>query len=81
MVVTVRLHTILQRQTPQGLVRQVELTLPEGSELVEILRLLEVNLDLEALLLAVNGRTAEPEHVLQDGDLVDLIPAIEGGMS
>lgn len=57
----------------------MELLLAEGSTLAEVLRRLEVKLPLDALLLAINGRTAELEQDLRDGDLVDLIPAIEGG--
>jgi len=35
--------------------------------------------DSENFLLVVNSRNVEPDQVLNDGDDVDLIPAISGG--
>jgi molybdopterin converting factor small subunit len=80
MKVNVRLHTILQRQTPEGLVNQVEVSLPDPCNLVTLLDHLEIALEPEALLLVVNGRTAELDQVLRDGDQVNLMPAISGGV-
>lgn len=81
MKVSVHLHTILQRQTPQGLIRRLEVELPGGSRVADLLKTLEIALPVEALMLAVNGRVAEPETTLQDGDEVNLMPAISGGIS
>jgi sulfur carrier protein ThiS len=77
--VTVHLHTILQRQTPEGLVGQLAISLPENTTMAELLDSLEIELEPEHLLLVVNGRTAELQRVLQDGDQVNLMPAISGG--
>lgn len=79
MKVTAHLHTILQRQTPEGLVRRLEVELPGGSRVADLMAVLEINLPEDALLLAVNGRVAEPGTPLQDGDQVNLMPAISGG--
>lgn len=79
MKVTVQLHTILQRQTPNGRVDQLQVELPEGSCVENLLERLEIALQPEDLLLVVNGRTAPPDQVLADGDRVNLIPAISGG--
>ena len=79
MKITVHLHTILQRQTPQGLVNQLEVSLPANSTLEGLLQYLEINMDPDALLLAVNGRVAELNQTLQEGDKVNLMPAISGG--
>jgi hypothetical protein len=46
---------------------------------VDLLERLDIELSPEALLLAVNGRVAEPERELVDGDQVNLMPAISGG--
>jgi sulfur carrier protein ThiS len=78
-IVTVHLHTILQRQTPTGLLDRLEVTLPPGSSLADLLQQLEVSLELESLLLAVNGRVAEPDLPLAHGDRINLMPAISGG--
>jgi sulfur carrier protein ThiS len=77
--VTVHLHTILQRQTPEGLVGQLAISLPENTTMAGLLDFLEIELEPEHLLLVVNGRTAELKRVLQDGDQVNLMPAISGG--
>lgn len=77
--VSVQLHTILQRQTPEGRLDRLEVELPAGSSLADLIEHLEIPLDIEDLLLVVNGRTAELEVTLQDGDQVNLIPAISGG--
>jgi sulfur carrier protein ThiS len=77
--VTVHLHTILQRQTPEGLVGQLAISLPENTTMAGLLDFLEIELEPEHLLLVVNGRTAELKRVLQDGDQVNLMLAISGG--
>ena len=79
--ISVHLHTILQRQTPEGLVGRVDARLPEGSTIADLLQHLQVALEPDALLLVVNGRMAELEQTLLEGDQVNLMPAISGGGS
>ena len=79
MVVTVHLHTILQRHTPQGVLRNLDVELPEGSTVGDLLRQLDIELGPDALLLVVNGRLVEADQTLQPGDRVNLMPAISGG--
>ena len=79
MNVTVHLHTILQRQTSEGLVGRLAVSLPENTSLGGLLDSLEIELEPEHLLLVVNGRTAQLQRVLRDGDQVNLMPAISGG--
>jgi molybdopterin converting factor small subunit len=79
LVVTVHLHTILQRQTPEGPLRALEVDLPQGSTLIDLLGKLEITLAGDDLLLVVNGRLAEEGQVLKEGDQVHLIPALSGG--
>ena len=79
MNVTVHLHTVLQRQTPEGLVRQLELSLPANSTINDLLTQLEIDFPLDSLLLVVNGRLVEPDHMLVEGDKVNLMPAVSGG--
>lgn len=79
MQVSVYLHTILQRQTPQGVVRQLEVTLPPGSTLLDLLGALNIALDPDQLMLVVNGVMADEHTPLSDGDRVNLMPAISGG--
>jgi sulfur carrier protein ThiS len=79
LVVTVHLHTILQRQTPEGPLRVLEVDLPGGSTLLDLLHQMEIKLAGDDLLLVVNGRLAEEGQVLKEGDQVHLIPALSGG--
>ena len=79
MVVVVHLHTILQRQGPEGLISRLVVEMPTGSDLAALLHLLDIQMDLQELLLVVNTRTANPERVLHDGDEVHFIPAVSGG--
>ena len=76
--VTVHLHTVLQRQTPEGHVRRVEAVLPAAATVATLLHELEIDYP-EPLLVVVNGRQAEPDHILQDRDEVHLVPPISGG--
>jgi len=79
LAVIVHLHTTLQRPTPSGPVRRLDLTLPAGSTLGDLLdRLSLAHLD-DSVLLVINGRQADANRVLRDGDEVHLIPALSGG--
>jgi len=77
--VTVHLHTTLQRETPGGRLRRLEVTLPGASTLDDLLRRLDLAIDPEWTLLVVNGRQASRGQALRDGDEVHLIPALAGG--
>lgn len=79
MQITVHLHTILQRQTPEGIINRIEIDIPEGSTLADLIDSLEIQLSVDNMLLAVNHRTAEVDQVLKEGDVVNLMPAISGG--
>jgi sulfur carrier protein ThiS len=78
--VTLYLHTTLQRQTPAGFQRRLELTVPTASCLADLLDEVGVEGGGDTVLLVVNGRTATLNHRLSDGDEIHLIPAISGGL-
>jgi sulfur carrier protein ThiS len=79
MVVTVRLHTILRRQTPEGIVDRLMLDLDPGTTVAAVLEQLGIQLEGESILLVLNGRFVAPEVALADGDELRLVPAISGG--
>lgn len=81
MVVTVHLHTVLQRQTREGLIRRLEVSILPKSTITDLLAQLEIDFPFDSLLLVVNGRLAEPDHILQEGDQINLMPSISGGVS
>jgi len=78
-IVTVHLHTILQRRTASGMEREVTVALPPDSRVSDLLDELAVSLAPSAMLFLVNGRVAALDQPLSDGDEVHLIPAISGG--
>ncbi|MBI4926483.1 MAG: MoaD/ThiS family protein [Anaerolineae bacterium] len=75
----VHFHTLLQQVTPQGRRTHLDMHLPAGATVGDALARLALTYDPEALALVVNRREVEPDHPLQDGDRLDLIPAIAGG--
>jgi molybdopterin converting factor small subunit len=80
MNVIVHLHTILERKTETGTVGRLDLSLPEDISMTDLLKYLEIEFNVENLLLVVNGRLVELDYVLKEGDEVNLIPAMSGGM-
>ena len=78
-MIKVQLHTTLQRQSAQGMIRRVEISLPPGSTLADLLKTMEINIDPNSLLLVINGKLVDFSEELKDLDVVDLIPALSGG--
>ncbi len=75
--VTVRLHSILRhRHGTMG--DRLDVRLPAGSRARDLLTRLGIGEGLEAVV-AVNDHVREGGTVLQDGDRVEIIPAIAGG--
>jgi len=80
MRVTVHLHTLLQRKTPEGMLRRLEMTLSPASTLGDLLRTLDITPEGDAILLVVNGRQVDVTQPLAEGDEIHLIPALSGGI-
>ncbi len=79
MVLTVELHTVLREQVHPEAGGPLQVDLPAGSTLADLLRHFSIILPVDALILVVNGRVAGVDTPLHPGDRVDLIPAISGG--
>lgn len=79
MVITIHLHTILRRPTPEGLQDRLEMEVEEGTTLATVLQVLDLPLEDEAMLLVVNGKIADRQQELVAGDEVRFMPAISGG--
>jgi molybdopterin converting factor small subunit len=56
----------------------ISLELPTGSTVADVLARLRIPSDLD-FLRVVNGHDAEPDQVLEDGDLLSLFPPLAGG--
>ncbi len=59
--------------------RRLDVMLPIGSTLADLLDRLALPRRDESVLLVINGRQADAEQVLHDADEVHLIPALSGG--
>lgn len=79
MKVTAHLHTILQRHTPEGLKGRLDVNIQPGSTVEDLIKHLEIDLEPDYLLLAVNGRVAPLDQVLEQADHVNLMLPISGG--
>jgi molybdopterin converting factor small subunit len=79
MKITVHLHTVLQRSTPEGLRSKLEMDVPDGTTIGDVYTALDLTLGVEHLLLMMNGKLAELDQPLADGDEVHFIPAMSGG--
>jgi sulfur carrier protein ThiS len=77
--VNVYLHATLGRESERGVIRNVEVELPEGSLVADLIERLDLPLELEHLLVAVNHRVVDESTALQDGDRVNVMPALSGG--
>ena len=75
MIVTVHLHTLLQRRTPDGRQERLDVTLLSGSTLADLIPDLGVEADPGSIVMEVNGRPADADRILHDGDQVHLKPA------
>ena len=79
MRVIVHLHTILQKQTPQGLMRKLVVNLSAGASLRDLLAVLDMQVDEHNTLFVRQGQIIEPEVLLNEDDEIHIIPAISGG--
>jgi sulfur carrier protein ThiS len=79
MRITVRLHTILRRETPEGIVDRVELDLPEGASVAEAVAQLAIERRPRTMLLVVNGKIVAEDRLLAEGDELRLVPGVSGG--
>ena len=79
MQISIRLHTILRRETPEGIIDRVTLDLPQGATVAEAVRQLEFPTRPRTMLLVVNGKIVPEDHVLAEGDELRLVPGISGG--
>lgn len=74
MKITVKLYAVLQL----GRFKERELDCPAGSQVVDIVDRLGLPAEHVDILL-VNGRHVDREYMLQDGDILALLPMVEGG--
>lgn len=69
----------LQRVTAEGRTSQIEVKLADDASLQDLVDLMGIPYESEAIVLVVNRQVVEISQRLKSGDEVDLIPAISGG--
>ncbi|MCH8920737.1 MAG: MoaD/ThiS family protein [Chloroflexi bacterium] len=77
MRVTVELQAYLEQYSPDGQA-VFEYTLPDGATVQTLVRQLNVPEEM-ASVIVLNGRSADFDNPLQDGDKVIFIPPLAGG--
>ncbi|MEJ2487734.1 MAG: MoaD/ThiS family protein [Anaerolineales bacterium] len=77
--VFVYLHSTLVKFSPDGQTRKFELKSPQNSTLGDLITKLGIDPNDEHLLLAVNGKVAEEDQILENQDHVHLMMPISGG--
>lgn len=77
MFIKVRSYAFMRRYTAH-LSSRGELAVPDRATVHNVLQLLGVPDDARKIIL-VNGRPAQSDQVLQDGDLLVFYPLLEGG--
>jgi sulfur carrier protein ThiS len=76
--IEVHLHADLERYAPGARRGVITLELPVGALVSDVLRQIALPAD-RRVLIGLNGVAAQPEHVLEDGARIDLVPPIAGG--
>lgn len=79
MIVHVRLHTILRRKTPEGVIDRLDLELGPEATVETVLSRLDLKLQGRSVLFVLNGKLVDRTAGLNDGDELRLVPAISGG--
>jgi molybdopterin converting factor small subunit len=79
MRVTVRLYATLRQPAPDGLRNRLEVELPAGATVVDLLREIGLPVDPDHVMALIDTRRVEPHHPLRSGDEVKLFPPISGG--
>lgn len=74
MKIIVKLHGVLRIDR----FRETELSVPDGSRVDAVLERLQLPDELLDIIL-VNGRHADRSRLLEEGDILSLLPMLEGG--
>ncbi len=79
MIVHVRLHTTLRKETTEGLIDRFDLRLEPGATVAAVMEHLEIRPRGGSILMAVNGKLVKADQVLAEGDELRLVPSVSGG--
>ena len=79
MKIEVHLHTTLRQESEENKGQVIHLELPSGSTIRDLLEILRIDLDPAHLLFIQNGKTADLNQDIEDGDVISIMTAISGG--
>jgi sulfur carrier protein ThiS len=80
MIIHINLHTILQKQKNKSRLERIDMVVPDGTTVEDLLKRLEITLPEDALLVIIKNHVYDHKHELSNGDYIDIIPAISGGI-
>jgi sulfur carrier protein ThiS len=80
MIVEVHLHATLRLENRERAGQIISVDLPESSSINELLDQLAIDIDPVHLLVVLNGRTSELDQKLKEGDVLNLMTAVSGGL-
>ena len=79
MKISIKLLATYRKYLPEGVKgNSCEIEISSGSSVVDVLDLFDISYD-EINVILVNGQVPDPNHTLEDGDVVCAFPAIAGG--
>jgi sulfur carrier protein ThiS len=73
------LHSTLVKYSADGKTRKIKLDLPLRSTLGDLIDSLAIDQSEQPILLAVNGKVVDTDHILEDQDSIHLMMPISGG--
>jgi sulfur carrier protein ThiS len=76
--ITVKLLATYRRYLPPGSKGAYQSAVPPGATVRDLLAQLPLP-PADGKVILVNGRGAPPDHILREGDVVAIFPAIAGG--
>ena len=79
MKIEVRLHATLRLNRSGEVWKPVDLDMPVGSSIRDVIDNLSIDVDPEHMLFVRNGKNVELDQILKDGDILNLMTAVSGG--
>jgi sulfur carrier protein ThiS len=80
MIVEVHLHATLRLENRERAGQIISVDLPESSSINDLLDQLSIDIDPVHMLVVLNGRTSELDQKLKEGDVLNLMTAVSGGL-
>ena len=80
MIVEIHLHASLRLENRERAGKIISVDLPENSSINDLIDQLAIDIDPVHMLVVLNGRTSELDQKLNEGDVLNLMTAVSGGL-